>query len=410
MTAGARRRGTGAAVLLAVVAVVVGLVAPAGPARAGPAGAAAVRVMTIGDFRTKGADNAVWALAVRARFAAANLRGGITDAGGRRHHVIVLACNSGFDPLRAAACARRAAREHVAAVLGLTSVDTARVWPVLEAAKIPVIGARINTVADATSRVSFPVGCGLPGVFRAMPYLLASSGAPRIGVVISDYGDATDSVLGAVEQGITGAGASAGPVAFVAPEQSSLAEAAATMVRGGADGVIGFVTDSRRGALLRQLGRAGFTGPYVTQAPFGDSPLASDADGTQTALLVGEFAPVTADVPGMRRFRADMDEAPDGASLERTEGAVNNWLAAWIFQRLARTLERIDAASMLRAMGRLEGFDTMGITPPLTTARPGPLLPRMFNAAVATSQVSGGTLPRALGPGFVDVVDGRPIA
>jgi hypothetical protein len=112
----------------------------------------------------------------------------------------------------------------------------------------------------------------------------------------------------------------------------------------------------------------------------------------------------------MRRFRADMDEAPDGASLERTEGAVNNWLAAWIFQRLARTLERIDAASMLRAMGRLEGFDTMGITPPLTTARPGPLLPRMFNAAVATSQVSGGTLPRALGPGFVDVVDGRPIA
>jgi hypothetical protein len=405
MTSGPRVRGAGAALLLAVVVTVGLMPTPAAPA---PARVTAIRVMTIGDFETDAADNAVWALAVRARFAAANLRGGITDASGRRHRVIVRACNSAFDPSRAEACARRAVKERVVAVLGLTSVDSAAVWRVLEEAGIPVVGSRINTLIDGTSPVSFPMGCGLPGVFRAMPYALASAGAHRIGVVISDYGEATDALLASVEQGITGAGVHAGTVAFVGP-QAALDEAAATMVRDGADGVIGFVGDPGRGALLRQLGRAGFTGPYVTQAPVGVSPLASDADDTQAAMLVGQFAPVNADVPGLRRFRADMDEAPGGASLERTEGAVNNWLAAYVFQRVARTLERIDAASVLRAMGRLDGLDTGGITPPLTTVQPGRLLPRMFNSAVAITLVSGGTQPRALRSGFVDVVDGRAV-
>jgi branched-chain amino acid transport system substrate-binding protein len=397
--------GTGAALLLAVL--VVGLT-PIPEARA-QARSKPIRVMTIGDFETRSAENAVWPLAVRARLTAANLRGGVTGADGRRHRVIVRACNSAFDPARAAECARRAVRERVAAVLGLTSVDSAVVWPVLEAAGIPVIGSRINTVVDGTSPVSFPLGCGLPGVFRAMPYALASSGARRIGVVISDYGEATDALLAAVEQGISGSGSSAGPVAFVAPQEKSLDAAAAEMVRGRADGVVGFVGDAGRGALLRELGRAGFTGPYVTQAPVGVSALASDADVTQVALLVGQFAPVTAEAPGMRRFRADMDEAPGGAALERTEGAVNNWLAAWVFQRVVRTLKHVDASSVLRAMGQLDGLDTGGITPPLTTTRPGPLLPRMFNSAVAISRASAGNPPRATGPGFVDVVDGRAI-
>jgi hypothetical protein len=257
--------------------------------------------------------------------------------------------------------------------------------------------------------VSFPLGPGLPGVFRAMPYLLGQFGARRIGVVISDYGDATDALLGAIEQGITAAGSTAGPVAFVAPKTESLAEAATAMVRGGATGVVGFVADIDRGGLLRELGRVGFTGPYATQAPFGVAPLASDADVSQAALLVGQFAPVTSDVPGMQRFRTDMDESPGGASLQRAEGAVNNWLSAWVFEQVVRRLDRVDAPSVLREMGRLDGLDTGGITPPLSTLQPGQLLPRVFNPTVAFSRVSGGNLPRAVDAGFVDVVDGHAV-
>ena len=93
---------------------------------------------------------------------------------------------------------------------------------------------------------------------------------------------------------------------------ASLADAAAAVVSGGSDGVIGFVGEPAVGSLVRGAGRAQFTGPYVTLAPFGAGPLASDPDAGQTALLVGQFAPVTADVPGMEKFRTDMDEMYDG--------------------------------------------------------------------------------------------------
>jgi branched-chain amino acid transport system substrate-binding protein len=411
MTCGRRRRATGAALALVVVSI-FGVASTGGnPAEARTTKRfLPIRVMTMGDFETQDADNAVWALAVRARFASGNLRGGIVDANGQQHRVLVSACNTAFDPTRAAACARRAVQMHVTAVLGLTSVDSAEIWPILEAAGIPVIGARVNTAADASSPVSFPLGAGLPGVFRAMPYLLARVGADHVGVVISDYGDATDALLGAIEQGISGAGSTAGPVAFVTPDDNSLADAATAMMRGGADGVIGFVAEPGRGDLLRELGRAGFTGPYVTQAPVGVSALASDADVSQAALLVGQFAPVTADVPGMRQFRTDMDESSGGATLQRTEGAVNNWLAAWVLEQVVRRLERVDAPSVLREMGQLDRLDTGGVTPPLSTVQPGRLLARLFNATVAFSSVSAGNPPRQLDAGFVDVVDGHVVS
>jgi branched-chain amino acid transport system substrate-binding protein len=370
---------------------------------------APIRVMTIGDFETEDADNAVWALAVRARFSSANSRGGIVDARGLRHRVVVSACNTAFNSVRATACARRAVRTRVAAILGLMSVDSAAIWPALEAAGIPVIGARVNTVADGSSLVSFPLGAGLPGVFRAMPFLLREFGARQVGVVISDFGDATDALLAAVEQGISGAGSIAGPVAFVPPKTSSLADAAAEMVRGGAAGVIGFLSDRGAGDLLRELRRAGFDGPYVTEAPVGVVQHASDADVGQSAFLVGQFAPVTADVPGMRQFRSDMDGAPGGASLLRNEGAVNNWLSAWVLEQVVRRLDRIDAPSVLREMSRLDGLDTGGITPPLSTVQSGRLMARMFNPTVAFSRVFGANLPRRVDPGFVDVVDGHAV-
>jgi hypothetical protein len=365
--------------------------------------------MTIGDFATHDSANPVWADAVRARFAPLNLQGGILDRLGRHHEVTVLECNTELRADRATACAERAVREHVVAVLGMTTIDTGSMWARLEAARIPVIGTRINSSDDATSPVSFPLSSGLPGLYTGLPQLLARAGAHTIGVVVSDYGAATDALLAMIDQGMALTQATAGPVVRVPLDTSSLAGAVASVTPAAVDGVIGFVSGARRGALLSELTRLGFAGSYATQAAFGATALASDPSDTEGALLVGEFAPVSADTRGMRLFRTDMDESPDGAALERTEGAVNGWLAAWVFERVVRGIRTVDAPSVLRAMNRLQNFDMGGITPPLTTTAATRMLPRLFNPTVTFNRALNGTTTPLL-RGFVDPFDGALVA
>jgi branched-chain amino acid transport system substrate-binding protein len=371
---------------------------------------APIQVMTIGDFGGGEDGNAVWAHAVDARFAGANLSGGIADASGRRHRIVVVKCDSGLDERRAESCANRAARAGVAAVVGMNAIDSAHIWPTLEAAGIAVIGSRINTIADATSPVAFPLSAGLPGLFNAMPQLLQRAGARTVGVVISDYGAATDALLAFVDRGLALTGAARGPVVRVQPDASSLAAAAEAVTKGGTDGIIGFVSGPKPGSLLRQLERVGFGGSYVTQAPFGATRLASDPIGNESALLVGQFAPLSAGAPGMAEFKADMDLSRQGATLARTEGAVNGWLSAWVFERVVRRLPKVDAGSVLRAMNRLEHFDMGGITPPLTTTTSYHAdLPRLFNPTVSFNRaLHGATSP--LMREFVDSFDGTPVS
>lgn len=367
----------------------------------------AIRVMVIGDFGRGRYGNLGWSSAVATRLVATNLQGGVVDRRGGGHRVVVMKCDSGRDG--ADACATRAVRAGVVAVLGMNALDSAPIWPKLEAAHIAVIGSRVNTLADATSAVAFPLSPGLPGSFSAMPLALQRAGAHTVGVVISDFGDATDALLGFIQQGLALTGGSLGPVVRVPLDATSLASAAQAVTQGGTDGVIGFVSGPKRGSLLRELAQVGYTGSYVTQAPFGTTPLASDPDDSQAALLVGQFAPVSSDIPGMREFQADMEASPVGAELTRTEGAVNGWLAAWVFERVVRRLATVDAASVLRAMNRMQGLDMGGITPPLTTTGRDTSLPRMFNPTVSFQYVLRGVTTRFT-PEFVNAFDGTVVA
>jgi hypothetical protein len=350
----------------------------------------------------------VWADAVEARFEPIALSGGLSDARGVHHAVDVIVCDSGFEARRAAACARRAVNDHVAAVVGMAAVDSDEVWPILERARIPVIGPRVTTLRDASSPMSFPIAAGVPGVYVALPQLLARAGARRIGVVVTDYGTATDALLQLIQQGASHTAATVVSVVRVARAVPDVVVAARAMVQSGVDGVIGFVEGGDPGALSADLAQAGFGGWYATQAAVGSGSLASDPGDTQDALVVGQFAPVASDVSGMRRFRNDMDQASHGAELARTEGAVNGWASAWIFQRLATRLRQIDARSMLHALARLNALDMGGITPPLTTTPvDGRPFERLFNPTVTFQQATAGSIT-LLANGFVDPFTASP--
>src|SRR3954471_3054446 len=297
-----------------------------------------VTVATIGDFDANGVDNNQWIEAVRARFDAANARGGVLDGLGQRQRVQVIACNAASDPEQTSRCAQQAVAEDAAAVVGLSAVYADRALPILAAAQIPALGVRVTAHTDAAQPASFPLASGLEAELLAMPQLLARQGATRIAVIISDFGAATDDALAVLQQGRALTSATAGPVVRVAPGTSNYAGAVAAATEPGVDGVVGFLDGGAPGALVQQLRAAKYGGRYVTRAPWGSARAASDADPSIAGtLLVGHFPPPTSGDAGWTRLRRDLRLSPHG-TVSVDEGTVNAWLAALVFEHLLRAV------------------------------------------------------------------------
>lgn|GEM_PF-4913416 len=73
------------------------------------------------------------------------------------HPIDLISCNSQADPNAASTCARQAVSDHVAAVVGLSSLQSGAALDILEAAKIPAIGSTDINPQDQTSPISYPI-------------------------------------------------------------------------------------------------------------------------------------------------------------------------------------------------------------------------------------------------------------
>jgi ABC-type branched-subunit amino acid transport system substrate-binding protein len=402
------RRLTLCALIVFVVADLVCGALP-GAARVAAVVGAPIKVATIGDFQASGVDNRQWEDAVRARFNFDNARGGLSDAEHTRHKVVLIACNSASDPDQTTRCAQEAIDERVVAVVGMSAVYGDNALSLLAAAGIAVIGVRVNTPADETSPASFPIASSFTAELMAMPQLLARQGAKKIAVIISDYGAATDDVLRSLQRGLSRTDADAGPIVRVAPGTTAFATAVTAAAQPGVDGIVGFVAGGPAGALARQLQASGFTGKYVTRAPWGNAPAASDPDtAIDGTLVVGQFAPSTSNVPGWKQFRRDL-HVDDPNSISYDEGAINYWLAARVFEHLALS---VDVTHFSRAVldplfdVAVDIGGTGGLTPPLMATDTTSELPRLFNQTVTFNTTSNGAV-RLLTRQFFDPFTGR---
>jgi hypothetical protein len=243
------------------------------------------------------------------------------------------------------------------------------------------------------------------GVFTGMPQLAAAQGAHKVGIVVSDFGEATTSLISLIQTGLRLTSASEGPVVRVPLGVTDLASYVRDGTANGVDGLIGFVTPQSEGPLLDSVHRSRFAGRTVTQASLvNDSLVSRLGDAAEGTLVVGEFVPLTAKVPGIKRFRSDMLSYK--TELSFNEGALTFWLAAWVFERVAQGLPKIDAPSALAAMGKLDRFDMGGVAPPLTTSTENPDLPRLFNPTVTFGKVRSGEVVR-VSTRFFDPLAGR---
>lgn len=159
-----------------------------------------IKLMVMGQLQASSFSFPDMANGAEAAADAINAAGGID---GRK--VEITACNDGSDPNMAAECARQAVSGQFTALVGGVSLYYNDVFPILDAANIPVIGESPLNSAAATSSMSFPVDSN-PAQFSASGIALVKDlHCTKVAVLYEDV--ATAAVSGQdVADGITWAG------------------------------------------------------------------------------------------------------------------------------------------------------------------------------------------------------------
>ncbi|MTD17109.1 ABC transporter substrate-binding protein [Nakamurella sp. YIM 132087] len=276
-------------------------------------------------------------------------------------------CNTQGDANQAAACARKAQTEGVAAVVGEVDIYSSQSMPILEAAGIPNIGnLPAGGAIDYENPVSYPLHEGNYGAFTAAPYAFKAAGKKKMAVVALDFA-ATAAQVEIVNKAIAVSGMpTAGEVKIPAQGVTDYAPYAQQLKDLGVD------------SALVMLGPTGLQGMYKAVKGMAlDVQLAGTvfSFGEAEAQAIGEAADgiwVLSPLPGIHD---DQDAAvkqwneqltatgvADGDPGLRRAAGLNTWLAFQAAAAVAKTITGpVTAESMSAALKSAKDVDVAGL-------------------------------------------------
>jgi hypothetical protein len=280
-----------------------------------------------------------------------------------------------------------------AVVAGFTFYGT-QILPILEEADVAMVGGSMLTPEDGTSRVSFPMdgGVALAGVAAAQTVL--DAGCTKAGIVAFDS-PAAQLVAEWTKKALEHSGATA--IAANVPETgiASYASQVATIVNGGAECLLPFLSAGETAKLVNALRQSGDEMVVSADATVIFSELAALGDVTEGFIITSPLLlPTDTEEPGVQRMLDEVaayapDTEIDPTSLPPYAGAV-------LLEHALRTVEgEYTAPVVLDALGSLTSVET-GLTPAITTTRE-PDIPgfnRMFNTGLVTYLIENGELVR----------------
>ncbi|MEV8227268.1 ABC transporter substrate-binding protein [Streptomyces sp. NPDC079167] len=339
-----------------------------------------------------------------------NEKGGIDG-----HELRVLTCNEQDTAAGASKCARRAADEDVAAVVGSYSRYGRAFLAPLEAAGIPYIGGYGASADEFTSYLSYPVNGGQPALVAGNGEQLAAS-CERVSLVRPDT-LVGDSMPGLLDTSLSRSDRPASYDISAAEEATSYASEASKALAQAGDGcvtaVLGKGTETffdsfRRlepeGSEVRISSVLGSVGQGLIDRSGGaDSPF-------EGALVTGWY-PASGDARWreMRDVITEYAFGDDRIDPEDT-GVQTTWIAYTALKAVVEAMDRSDitAGGISVSLNRGTEVDTGGLTPVLRwrfqdmvgTAAYG----RIVNGRVTFQVVRDGRLTAAK-KGFVDVTD-----
>jgi ABC-type branched-subunit amino acid transport system substrate-binding protein len=332
--------------------------------------------------------------AMQAAIKAINSAGGING-----HQVKLIFCDSNFDPNTEVACAREAVSKKVAAVVGAASYfpNTAAV---LEAGKVPLVGARGADPTDFTSSISYPMVAGTFGWANGMAALAKQLGLQKVSIV-SSAAPTSSQQTDIAKARLNDLGIQVGKV-ISAPTGAADQTATAAAAADGVDGILADAPPNDTLKVLQSLKQSGYRGAFISPSPT-TPPNSLKALGTvpfkQYAISLTVPPNQTSD-PTIAAFGKEMDAVDTQA--QKSETALTFWTAMKLFAAACSKLDTINASTVTSAMNSLAPVQ-LGSTAPYAVAgvtSPVQAAPRLFNPMVMYLQMKDG-VPTPLDGKFV---------
>ncbi|MER8261750.1 ABC transporter substrate-binding protein [Streptomyces albidoflavus] len=401
-----RRSRRSPARLALLTALTAALTAGCGllPAGAQGGGREPVTVMTWAPERTGATDKPGMPAMAEAIARWVNASGGLDG-----HELKVLTCDDGNDSEGAAACARRAVREDVVAVVGSYSQHGRSFLSPLEAADIPYIGGYGVTGEEFTSPLSYPVNGGQAALLAGNGRQLGEE-CGRVFLVRPDT-VAGDALPGLLDAGLAGAGAGAA-VDVPAPESAREYTAqAARVLSAGPSGsakpdcvtaVLGDRTDTFFDTFRRARAAEGRDVRIASVLGGVDQSLVDrtgGARGPYEGAYVTGWYPVASDDRWAPMRRVIRDHAFDDNRIDPADAGVQTtWIAYEVLRRAVAEVDadRVTARAVHRVLDDGLSVETGGLTPELRWRFEDLLAardhPRLVNAEVTFQTVRSGRL------------------
>ncbi|MEU8524429.1 MULTISPECIES: ABC transporter substrate-binding protein [Streptomyces] len=339
-----------------------------------------------------------------------NAKGGIDG-----HQLRVLTCNEENSPSGASACARRAVRENVTAVVGSYSQHGRAFMAPLEAAGIPYIGGYGISEDEFTSHLSYPVNGGQASLVAGHGMQLAES-CRRVSLVRPDTvaGDRLPELLNSGLQRGQHRTATDIPAVEDAGEYSE--QAGQARERAGRDkGCVAAVLGERTQTFFDSFRRLPESDAEVRISSVLGSvgqPLVDRSGGSRSpfegALVTGWY-PDAGDPRWNPMRKVIQQQAFEDTRIDPADAGVQTtWIAYTVFAQVVKAVgtDEINARHVARALDGGVKVDTGGLTPPLRWRYEDMLgatgLARVVNPEVTFQVVRQGRLV-AQRPGFVNV-------
>lgn len=321
------------------------------------------------------------------------------DGGLNGHEVQLITCNEAADPNKAAECARQAADEGVAAVIGGFSANGDTIMPILEEAGIPWFGPPGISAAELSSDYSYPITSGVLGL-AGLGQMAAQDGCEKVASVNYDLPSAGQ-ISQLVDLGLGSEGAAPSDLIKVPPtttDFSTIAQEASEYDCA----VVGtppqpFLGIAAAGAQLGSETRY-YVVPGGLTATVAENG-GESVEGTKTlSNFPAEEDPIWDDG---KEYVGDLADDDSGWSGLYT---TNTWVAYRTFLSLLGQSEDFSAAAVKATLDETTQVDTDGFTPPFSFAEdfPAPGLNRVFNYQELTFAIEGGELVQQ-GDEYVDL-------
>ncbi|HET6509980.1 MAG TPA: ABC transporter substrate-binding protein [Baekduia sp.] len=299
---------------------------------------------------------------VTAAFNDINAHGGVNG-----HPLKIVFCNNFNDPNKTAACARQAVSEKVAAVIPYAATQGPSLYPSLEKAGIPVIGALPSTQPDWTSKVAYPISAGISQMTLASGLQLKAHGADSVGGMMIDIPSAH------VQESLIKRGAQIAGLKFTTAvyHPATAADVSAQvqkLVSAGAKAITFVDTTAATVAAVKAARQLGGNGMLFQQnAQSLDEGLFSGLGSDGGGLLVTAGLPpetATRQFPGIKLWRDELDAAKQaGVKDTDTKGSSQAaWIAAHALAIAAQKVKgSVTAASLTKALDDTEDMDLLGL-------------------------------------------------